>query len=134
MRPTLIGSANVRHCLGRAENVKCPCSKDKTTVVLLELERRGYTVDWVRTEDGWEVDFFAQRTGDTPLLVQVCLDTAADSTWEREVRALTDAAHAYPDARALLITLDPTPPTRDLPAPLEWRAASQCLLAADSAP
>lgn len=98
------------------------------TVVLLELERRGYTVDWVRTEDGWEVDFFAQRTGDTPLLVQVCLDTAADSTWEREVRALTDAAHAYPDARALLITLDATPPTRDLPAPLEWRAASQWLL------
>jgi predicted AAA+ superfamily ATPase len=88
---------------------------------------------WARTEDGWEVDFFAQRTGDTPLLVQVCLDTAADSTWEREVRALTDAAHAYPDARALLITLDPTPPTRDLPAPLEWRAASQWLLAADSA-
>lgn len=102
------------------------------TVVLLELERRAYTVDWLRTADGWEVDFFAERTGDTPLLVQVSLDTAADATWEREVRALSAAARAYPDARALLITLDSSPPTRDLPAPLEWRAASQWLLETES--
>lgn len=50
------------------------------TVVLLELERRGYTADWVRAAEGWGVDFFAERPGDPPLLVQVSLDTAADAT------------------------------------------------------
>lgn len=50
------------------------------------------------------------RAGDTPLLIQVSLDTAADSTWEREVRALQDAAAAHPQAEAVLITLDPVPP------------------------
>lgn len=98
------------------------------TMVLLELERRGYESDWLRTPDGWEVDFLAQRTGDVPLLVQVSLDTADPSTWDREVRALADARDAYPDARALLITLDPSPPAHDLPDGLEWTAASRWLL------
>jgi predicted AAA+ superfamily ATPase len=98
------------------------------TAVLLELERRAYAVDWLRTDDGWEVDFFAQRAGDPPLLVQVSLDTAADDTWAREVRALVSASSAHPDAKAVLVTLDASPPTRDLPAPLQWRAASHWLL------
>lgn len=98
------------------------------TVVMLELERRGYETEWVRTPEGYEVDFLAQRADAAPLLVQVCLDTTADETWEREVRALVDASRAYPEARALLITLDSTPPGRNLPAPLEWRAAARWLL------
>ncbi len=102
------------------------------TVVLLELERRGYDVDWVRTDAGFEVDFIAQKGGEDPLLVQVCLDSVADDTWEREVRALVDAARMYPAARPLLITLDPTPPGRALPSPLEWRAASGWLLDTDA--
>ena len=53
------------------------------TAVLLELERRGCEVAYVRTAEGWEVDFIARRAGDAPLLVQVCLDTADDATWER---------------------------------------------------
>jgi hypothetical protein len=101
------------------------------TAVLLELERRGYAADWVRTKGGWEVDYFAERTGDPPLLIQVSLDTAEDRTWEREVRALEDAARAHPEAEAVLITLDPAPPTRELPEGLRWRPASQWLLDAD---
>lgn len=98
------------------------------TVVMLELERRGYETEWVRTPAGYEVDFIAQRVGETPLLVQVCLDTTADETWEREVRALLDASRAYPESRAVLVTLDPTAPERELPAPVEWRAAARWLL------
>lgn len=101
------------------------------TAVLLELERRGYETDWVRTSTGREVDFLAQRTGDPPILIQVSLDTAADETWDREVQALVDASAAHPDARALLVTLDSTPPARALPAPLEWIAASHWLLERD---
>jgi predicted AAA+ superfamily ATPase len=98
------------------------------TAILLELERREYAVDWLRTEDGWEVDFFAERAGDPPLLVQVSLDTTMDSTWEREVRALESASRAHPGATALLITLDSTPPQHDLPKPLLWVSAVQWLL------
>lgn len=98
------------------------------TAVLLELERRRYAVDWYRTDEGWEVDFFATRADASPMLVQVCLDSAADATWEREVRALASAAAAQPDAHAVLVTLDPTPPARNLPAGLQWMPAAQWLL------
>ncbi|MEP6620791.1 MAG: ATP-binding protein [bacterium] len=102
------------------------------TAVLLELERRGYDVDWVRVGGDFEVDFYAERAGDRPLLIQVSLDTTAATTWDREVRALTMAAEQYPEARPLLVTLDPTPPSRPLPLRLEWRAASQWLLEEES--
>lgn len=98
------------------------------TAVLLELERREYSVTWLRVGDDLEVDFFATRPGDPPLLVQVSMDTAADATWEREVRALEMAAQEYPDADPVLITQDPTPPLRALPDPLQWMAATEWLL------
>ena len=98
------------------------------TAVLLELERREYSVTWLRVGDEWEVDFFALRPGDPPLLVQVCMDTTADKTWEREVRALETAARAHPNAEAVLITQDASPPLRALPAPLQWMSATQWLL------
>src|SRR5690606_38308194 len=101
------------------------------TVVLLELERRGYTVEWARTDEGWEVDFHAERAGEPPLLIQVCLDAAGDATWEREVRALASAARAHPDANALLITLDASPPSHDLPPPIRWLPAARWLLEHD---
>ncbi|MGI9179577.1 MAG: ATP-binding protein [Longimicrobiaceae bacterium] len=98
------------------------------TAVLLELERRGYMADWVRTADGWEVDFFSERPGDPPLLVQVSLETVQDETGEREVRALVAGAREHRAARPLLITLDSTPPARELPPPLEWQPAARWLL------
>jgi predicted AAA+ superfamily ATPase len=100
------------------------------TTILLELERRGYEAGWVRAAPDYEVDFYAERAGAAPLLIQVSLDTTADATWEREVRSLAAAAAEFPHARPLLITLDPTPPTRPMPLPLEWRSASQWLLGA----
>jgi len=98
------------------------------TAVLIELERRGYGVGWVRVGDELEVDFYAEHPIAGDLLVQVSLDTASETTWAREVRALQAAAEAYPRARPLLLTLDPTPPSRQLPARLEWMPASRWLL------
>jgi uncharacterized protein len=98
------------------------------TAVLLELERREYAVTWLRVGDGLEVDFFATRPGDPPLLVQVSMDTTENSTWQREVRALEAAARRHPDAEALLITQDPTPPLRALPGSIQWMPATQWLL------
>jgi uncharacterized protein len=101
------------------------------TVVLIELHRRGWEVTWVRTASGWEVDFIAHRADDPPLLIQVSLDTEAPETWDREMRALEEAAAAHPNARPLLITLDDSPPRRPLPAGMEWTSAARWLLAAE---
>ena len=98
------------------------------TAVLLELERRGWEVSYVRTAEGWEVDFFAHRAGETPLLVQVCLETGDDATWEREVRALRSAGEAYDDAHLFLVTLDSSPPRRGLPDRVTWAPAARWLL------
>lgn len=69
------------------------------TVVLIELEHRGYETGWVRPGEDLEVDFYAESRVGGPLLVQVSLDTASEATWEREIRALQAAAEAYPEAR-----------------------------------
>ena len=98
------------------------------TTVLLELERREYAVTWLRVDDDREVDFFATRPGEPPLLVQVCEDTTDDATWEREVRALEAASTRFSDALPVLITQDQSPPTRRLPGAMEWYSAAQWLL------
>lgn len=98
------------------------------TALLLELERRGYEVAYVRTKEGFEVDFLAQRAGEPPLLVQSCLESEGDETWQRELRALQAAAASYPRAHAFLVTLDAVPPRRSLPGGLSWAPAAQWLL------
>ncbi len=102
------------------------------TAILLELERRGFEVSYVRTADGFEVDFLAHRAGDAPLLVQACLESEGDETWERELRALTDAAVSYPDARPFLVTLDahPADPAH-AGADVTWASASHWLAGGD---
>ena len=98
------------------------------TAILLELERRAYEVAYVRTSEGFEVDFLAQRAGEAPLLIQACLESEGDETWTRELRALKAAAAAHPDARPYLITLDAVPPSRPLPDGLNWAPAARWLL------
>ena len=98
------------------------------TAILLELERRGFAVSYVRTSEGFEVDFLAERPGERPRLVQVCLDSAGDETWTRELRALQAGAAAHPDAGAWLVTLDATPPRRPLPEGIIWAPAARWLL------
>lgn len=98
------------------------------TAILIELERRGFEVAYVRTPEGYEVDFLAHRAGDPPLLIQACLESEGDETWERELRALAAAAAAQPDARPFLVTLDTVPPSRPMPDGLTWAPAARWLL------
>lgn len=101
------------------------------TAVLLQLERRGFAVSYLRTSDGYEVDFLAERRGEPPWLVQVCLETAADSTWQRELRAIEAAAAQVPAGRRLVVSLDSTPPRHPLPEGIEWAPAARWLLEMD---
>ena len=98
------------------------------TAVLIELERRGFEIAYVRTKEGFEVDFLAHRAGEKPRLIQVCLESEGDETWDRELRALQAAAREHPSAQSVLVTLDAVPPTRPLPRGLAWLPAAQWLL------
>lgn len=77
------------------------------TVVLLELERRGAEVRYVRTPEGFEVDFLARYCDGRQELVQVSAELGDPETREHEVRALLAAAELYPQATLHLITLKP---------------------------
>ena len=78
------------------------------TAVLIELERRGRTVTYLRTPEGREVDFLARgATGDTELL-QVVADATDGEHAEPKMAALEEAGRLYPKAVRRLLT-----PTRD---------------------
>ena len=98
------------------------------TAVLIELERRGCEVAYVRTREGYEVDFLARDPAGEWSLLQVCADLADAATREREVRALLSATVDHPHAAPLLISLDAIPPQPELPAPLRWQPAAAWLL------
>lgn len=75
------------------------------TVVLHEADRRFSEISYVRTTDGFEVDFLLRSPGAAPELVQVCSDTAEPGTLEREIRALRAAGVEHPRARQRLLVL-----------------------------
>jgi uncharacterized protein len=102
------------------------------TAVLLELERRGASVSYVRTAEGFEVDFFARYPEGALELIQVCADLDAPATRERETRALLSAGRAEREASLHLISLAPEMPP-DLPVGIAWHSASAWLLGVNMA-
>jgi predicted AAA+ superfamily ATPase len=87
----LQGRANLGHAL--------------ETVVFNELQRRGAAVEYIKTADGFEVDFHVRhRAGDRALL-QVCADPASPQTRARELRALGSAVKENPKLPAALLVL-----------------------------
>lgn len=98
------------------------------TAVLVELERRGRQIAYVRTKEGFEVDFLATTPLQYPELIQVCLDVSDPATRVREVRALEAASKELPHAKPFLLTLDSTPPQPSLSEPLQWKPAVAWLL------
>jgi uncharacterized protein len=76
------------------------------TVVYNELCRRGAEVAYVKTSEGFEVDFLARHADGRQELIQVCADISNDATWDRETRALEAAVAEHPTAERLIVTLD----------------------------
>ena len=75
------------------------------TVVLNELERRKAELGYVKTRDGFEVDFHSRLLTGEEELVQVCADMSNAETTARELRALEAAGKLYPKAAQRLLTL-----------------------------
>lgn len=97
------------------------------TVVLHELHRRGAEVAYVRTAQGFEVDFYARNLAGDEYLIQVCANLDGPETLAREVRALQDAAQAWPNATLLLIAID-RPAGQPLPAGVQLQLAADWLM------
>ncbi len=76
------------------------------TVVFNELERRKAEVAYVRTAEGFEVDFHARFPADGETLIQVCAEPAEGKALKRELRALAQARGEYPRAERLLLVLN----------------------------
>jgi len=76
------------------------------TAVFNELERRRSEIGYVKTADGFEVDFLARYRGACEELIQVCANLQSQDILAREVRALEAAAKEHPHARQLILVLD----------------------------
>jgi uncharacterized protein len=76
------------------------------TVVLNELERRRAEVGYVKTRDGFEVDFLVRHAAGGEELIQVCADLSSRDTAARELRALDAAAEEHPRAARRLLVLN----------------------------
>ncbi len=74
------------------------------TAVLVELERRRCERSYVRTKDGFEVDFLATPITGRPVLIQVCADVSNPDTRAREFRALVGAMAGHRNVPGLLLT------------------------------
>ena len=98
------------------------------TAVLIELERRQCEVTYVRTLEGFEVDFLARSPGGETELIQVCADASDSQTARRELRALNAAAKRYAGARKRLLTLTRAGMPGELPGGIEVQPAHDWLL------
>ncbi len=108
------GRANVGHAL--------------ETAVLVELERRGFEVTYVRTPEKYEVDFLARAPGGEQELIQVCADASDPSTAARESRALAVAGKLFPQARKRLLTLTQDAVPTSFPVGTEVQTACEWFL------
>jgi predicted AAA+ superfamily ATPase len=97
------------------------------TVVAVELERRGTETAYVRTRDGFEVDFLARSPEGGEQLIQVCADLDAPGARERETRALLAAAREYPRATLHFVALNAASATQ-LPEGIRLHRAVEWLL------
>lgn len=95
------------------------------TAVFVELQRRQAEVAYVKTPEGFEVDFLARHANGSEELLQVCVTVEDPDTLAREVRALQAAAGAYPQARRRLLTLESRQPYPALPPGIEILPAWQ---------
>jgi len=107
------GKANLGHAL--------------ETAVFLELDRRCAVISYVRTANGFEVDFHARHIEGREELIQVCTSIDQPATLAREIRALQDAATEFPHADLVLITID-QPALLNIPAGVTVIAARDWLL------
>jgi len=109
-----VGRANLGHAL--------------ETAVLIELQRRGCEVHYLRTPEGREVDFHALDAEGRTFLIQACADASDPATLEREIRSLVEASALHPGASPVLVLLHSTPVGISVPPSVQAIPAVQWFL------
>jgi len=114
------GRANIGHAL--------------ETAVLIELERRRCEITYVRTPEGFEVDFLARFPDGREELIQVCAEASDPATAERELRALSEAKALFPRATQRLLILNHDARPQSSPEGVQEQPAYEWMLAAEADP
>ncbi len=78
-------------------------------IVACELLRRSMSVAYVKTVQGYEVDFLVTESSGDTQLIQVAADVENESTFEREIRSLVGASKEFPEAKKILLVEDAPP-------------------------
>lgn len=90
-----------------------------------ELTRQGAETAYVKTVEGYEVDFLSRNADGSQWLIQVAANLDDPHTLERECRALQTAAKTIPVDRQIILTAESRLPSPAVPAPIEvlpaWR-------------
>ena len=97
------------------------------TCVMLELERRGAEVSYVKNASGSEVDFLARYRDGHCEVIQVCAELDAPEVRDREIQGLVEAIAENKTAAAHLIVLVLERPP-DVPKFIKLHSASEWLL------
>ncbi|MCC5789011.1 MAG: ATP-binding protein, partial [Opitutales bacterium] len=84
-----------------------------------ELFRRRAEAAYVKTKEGYEVDFLVRNTDGSHGLIQVAADIDDAQTRKRECRALQAAAGEIRVDRQLLLTAESRLPSPAVPSPIE---------------
>jgi uncharacterized protein len=97
------------------------------TAVAIELLRRRAQLSYVKTKEGYEVDFLAQYPDGRQELVQVCASLDDKKVQEREFRALSEAGKSYTKAPKTVIAID-IPPQLAVPRGIRVVRAAEWFL------
>lgn len=81
-------------------------SQSLETAVFRSLRETSETIHYYMTEQGWEVDFILQTPEGGVELYQVCVSLKDKDTYEREIRALTQAMKELALKSGIIITLE----------------------------
>lgn len=100
------------------------------TCIMIELERRGAEISYIRNKTGTEADFLVLYPDGRRDIIQVCVDIDSTITLERELRGLIDARSEYKNAIPHLIVLEANQ-TYDIPEFVKLHIASDWLLSGD---
>lgn len=79
-------------------------------MIYMQLRSKGLSVDYVVTDEGYEVDFLAGAEQGIPQLLQVSWSLEQANTFEREVRSLSSALDEGIAKTGNIITFDATIP------------------------
>jgi predicted AAA+ superfamily ATPase len=97
-------------------------------LVACQLARVSRDLAYAKTATGLEVDFVATDFAGGCRLIQVAADISAPATFEREIRALSEARQEFPDAAALLLSETDPPLGTRVPKDIEILPVWQWLL------